>query len=312
MALPATTLEALTHDYIDPILRDQVMLGNVVLYRQLDKAKKYGGGKQIRALLDYGDRKGGAFNALSTTDTNKYEVATAAYFDVAFYEEPIVCDIEDFALNSGKEQIVDIIEAKVTKAPKLMREGMAYDLYNNANYGATGRGILGLPAICSITTTYGDVAVADMSEWVCGADDSTSEPLTLGVIRDQMIAQQVGDGMEGQVTLMTTTRTLFGFVKSQLIPGQIYEDAKMAEVGFKNVYVEGVPMVSDYYCPSGYMYAFNENYVGFYTHTKYNFKRTKWREKVDQIEKMVCNFVWVGQYVCTRRKAQGRHYNLTT
>jgi hypothetical protein len=312
MALDVTTIEALTHDYIDPVLYDQVLLGNVLLYRQMDKSKKYDGGKKIRALLDYGNRKGGAFNALSTTDTNKYEFATAAYFEVGYYEEPVVVDIDDFALNSGKQQIVDTIESRVMKAPKLMREGMAYDLYNNSTYGATGRGILGLPAICSTTSEYGEVDPDDMSEWICGLNDSTSEPLTVGLIRDQMIAQQVGDGMEGQVSLITTTRTLFGFVKSQLIPGQIYEDAKMADVGFKNVYVEGVPVVSDYYCPSGYMYAFNENYIGFYTHTKYNFRRTKWREKVDQIEKMICNFIWVGQYCCTRRKAQGRHYNLTT
>lgn len=312
MALTTDTIEALTHDHIDPVLRDQVMLGNVVLYRQLDKAKTYSGGKKIRALLDYGQRKGGAFNALSTTDTNKYEFATAAFFEVAMYEEPIVVDIEDFALNSGPEQIVDTIESRVSKAPKLMREGMAYDLYNNSTYGATGRGILGLPAICSTTTTYGEIAVADMSEWVAGQNSSTAEPLTLGVIRNQMIACQVGDGMDGQVSLNTTTRTLFGFVKAQLVPGQIYEDAKMADVGFKNVFVEGVPLVSDYYCPTGCLYSFNENYVGFYTHSKYNFKRTKWREKVDQIEKMICNFVWIGQYTCTRRKSQGRHTALTS
>lgn len=311
MALTTTELEALTRDYWDKGSWDQYFLGNILMYRLLKKGNKYTGGKKIRTILDYGEPHGGDFNAQSTFDTNKYEEHTAAFYTPAYYYEPVTYDIDDIVQNTGPEQEVDVVNAKLTKAQKKIRSKMADDLYGSSSYGASGRKILGLPAMCSTTSTYGEIAVADMSEWAAGAVTSTTEPISFGVMRTLRTACTVGDGPEDEATIFVTTRTIMDAVKGMTLPMQRFENVELAQVGFKNIIFEGTPVVADYKCTSGYLYNLNENYLDFKSHVDFFFKRQPWMRPTDK-PLWSCQLFWVGQLVCKRRKAQGSHYNLTT
>ena len=311
MSLSLTEINALTQDYWEPGAHDQYFKGNALMYRVLRKGKKWNGGDYLRVVIEYGQPVGGAFNSQSRFDTTKREELNAARFQPAYYYEPVTFDIDDKVRNAGSAAQVDIVAAKLSNAQKKIRQSMAIDFYNNLTQGATGRGLLGLPAMINTGTgAYGQVSSSDIAEWTAGTVNTTGGPLSYATMRAGRTACQVGDGIEDKPTIMVTTRTLFDVVEGQTQVNQRYEEAELAEVGFQNLIVNGIPVVSDYLCPSGYLYFLNENLIDFKSHKDFFFVREPWMRPVDQYV-FTTQIVWVGQLLCKRRNAHGYYSGLS-
>ena len=150
MALSLDELNATTQDDWEPGAQDVWYKGNVLIGTMLKGAKTWDGGLKIRQVLDYGQPMGSDFNSSSVFNTNKVSTMTAARFDYAMYYEPVVYDIDDKVQNAGKAQEIDIIFTKLDKRQKHLRYNLAYDLYNSATSGSSGRKLLGLPAMMSM------------------------------------------------------------------------------------------------------------------------------------------------------------------
>lgn len=310
MALSLSEINALTNDYWEPGSFDQYFQGNALMYRVLKRGRKWNGGDYLRVVIQYGQPVGGAFNSQSKFDTTKREELNAARFAPAYYYEPVTFDIDDKVRNSGTAAQVDIVAAKLSNAQKKIRQSMAVDFYNNATQGPTGRGLLGLPAMMSTASTaYGQVSNSDITEWTAGVVNTTGGPLSYATIRAGRTSCQVGDGIEDKPTILVTTRTLFDVVEGQTQVNQRYEEAELAEVGFQNLIVNGIPMVSDYLCPSGYLFFINENLVDMKSHKDFFFVREPWMRPVDQYV-YTTQIIWVGQWLCKRRNAHGYYSGL--
>lgn len=310
MALSLDELNATTQDFWEPSAQDVWYKGNVLIGTMLKGAKKWDGGLMIRQVLDYGQPMGSDFSSTSVFNTNKVQTMTAARFDYAMYYEPVVYDIDDMVQNQGKAQEIDIVFSKLDKAQKHIRYNLAYDLYNSATSGGSGRKLLGLPAMISTTSTYGSIAVADLAEWIAGYVSSTAAPVTFSVIDNILTNCLVGDDAGDEPDLLVTTRALFSALRAQTMPHMRLEHGDLADMGFKNIDYIGIPLVRDYMCPAGYLYAVNRNYMGFRVHKDYNFKRTPWEKPIGQ-EKYACYLEVVLQMICKRRDAHGYQSGLT-
>lgn len=313
MSFTLTELEATTEEFWDndPIVQDVFYRGNVFIGTMLKNARTWDGGVYIRQVLDYGQPMGSDFSATSTFNTNKVQTMTAARWTPAYYYEPIVYDIDDMVTNVGAAQQVDIINQKLKKSQLHLRWNLAYDLYNSSTYGLSGRKLLGLPAMISASSTYGQIAVADMPEWQAGSVVSAAAPITFSVLDTLLTNCMVGDDPGDEPDLIVTTRPLFSSLRSQTMPHLRLEHGSLADMGFKNIDYIGNPIVRDWMCPSGYCFTVNSNYMGFRVHTKFNFKRTPWEKPVGQ-EKYACYLEIVLQMICKRRDAQGMQYALTS
>lgn len=305
-------LESTTQEFWDkdPIVQDVFYKGNVFIGTMLKKARTWDGGIYIRQVLDYGQPMGSDFNATSTFNTNKVQTMTAARWTPGYYYEPVVYDMDDMVMNAGAAQMVDVINQKLGKAQKHIRYNLAYDLYNSTSYGASGRKLWGLPGMISTSATYGGIAVADMPEWIAGQVTSTAAQITFTVLDTLLTSCMVGDDPGDEPNLIVTTRTLFSSLRAQTLPHLRLEHGNLADMGFTNIDYIGNPIVRDYMCPSGYCFVVNDNYMGFRTHTKFNFKRTAWEKPVGQ-EKYACYIEMVTQMICKRRDAHGMQYGLT-
>jgi hypothetical protein len=311
MALTLTEIEAITLDCWEKGSLDMYFLGNIMMYRLLKKGKKYPGGKAIRVTIGYGQPLGGAFSSQSTFFTGKVEEFNAAFFTKAMYYEPVTYDIDDETENSGPQAEIKLIAEKLTLAQTKIRYSMAYDFYNSSTYGATGRSILGLPAMIS-TATYGQISPSDILEWqpnTSGGIVTTAEPITGAVMRKMRTACMVGDEAKDEPSIMLTTRILKDQIEDQTQAAKRYENTELAEIGFKNLVIDGIPLVADYQCPSGYLYALNENYCDFMSHSSFFFKRRPWQSPADK-PIYTTQIIWCGQFICKRRNAHGSHSNL--
>ena len=312
MALNLDEIQALTRDYWYPRAYDNYFTSNVLVYRLLREGKKLSGGEKIRVPIYYGGPHGGAFSASSTFDTTRYDDHNAARFTWAKHYEPVTYNINDKIQNAGPQAEVDLVMNKLDMAQKGIRDGMAAGVYGDGTGVAGTDPITGLRAMINSTTStaYGELTEDDISEWSPGAVTTTSESLTLPVMRTLRTACEFGDGPDDTPSLFVTTKTLLDTFRGLLQPQQRFTDDKMAKAGFRNIEFESVPVVGDGKCNSGFMYSLNENYMDFQSHQDFMFHHEPWMRPTNQYM-YTMQILWVGNLVCLRRDAHGYHSNLS-
>lgn len=313
MALTLSEIQSTTNDWWDKGgAYDNYFTGNVLCYRLLKKGSTIDGGEKIRVPIWYGAPKGGFIGYNDTFDTTRYDDINAARFEWAAAYEPITYGLKDKVENSGTAQEVDIVLTKLKMAQKAIKDTLATGIYGDGVSLAGEKRITGLLALCNATTStaYGSIAEDDMSVWAPGTVTTTTEALTLIVMRALRRACDVGGGNEDIPTLYITTDAIKDTYTGLLQPQQRYTDDQLANAGFRNLLFENAPVISDQKCTSGYMYALNENYLDFKTHKDFNFNRPEWMRPTNEY-KFTTQILWVGNLVCTRRKAHGLHTNLS-
>jgi len=158
-------LSALTRDLYVPKLVDNIYDSNIVTHRMLRKSTPFGGGKKVLQPVEYAKPAEKGFMSsdsatLLTTSTDMY--ADAAYDWVQAYATIRITGKEE-ALNSGAEQVIDMIEAKMKSAERALKDLFGSQLYSD-NDGSTVSGsvastdgFLGLQHIISEDTTVGGI-----------------------------------------------------------------------------------------------------------------------------------------------------------
>lgn len=168
-------LSALTRDLYVPKLVDNIYDSNIVTHRMLRKSAPFSGGKKVLQPVEYAKPAQKGFysgaGSLTTGDTNTY--ADAAYDWVQAYATVRITGKEE-ALNSGAEQVVDMIEAKMKSAEKALKDLFGAQLYSdNDGSAVTGSnastdGFIGLQHIISEDTTVGGIDSATETWWDAG------------------------------------------------------------------------------------------------------------------------------------------------
>lgn len=299
MAL-TSEISSLTQRYLVPKLVDNIFASNILFNR----AKKRGwyetldGGTQISQPLLYATtgnamRYSGS-ETLSTVDTQQI---TDASFDWKEYAVSIPVTRLDELKNSGKNAIISQIKAKVQAAEKSLKDLLGTDLFGD---GTTAKAILGLRLIAAATGTYGGLAKGSYSWWQ-GKVDSTTTALTIaslqGLIGDCTIDTD-------KPTVIATTQDLFDDLYAALQPQQRFADEDTLKAGFSNLLINGIPVIVDSHCPSGYLFALNENNLHLYAHSDENFRFAPFRQPTNQNVK-VAQIFWTGALTCDNCRLQG-------
>lgn len=312
MALTLDEIQSITQDFWYPNAKDNYYKANVLMQRLLKNGRTVSGGEKIRQPLWHGNPVGGAFGENSTFDTTRRDQINAARFDWAYYYEPVTYGMKDKVQNSGPEAEVNGVMTKLNMAQNAIRDKMGDDLYLSLAQGAT-KPITGLQAMINSTssTAYGGIAEDDLSEWAPAAVTTTSEALTLPVMRTMKRAAKVGNSGEEKPTIYITTDQGRDTYEALLQPQQRFSDPKLAAAGFDNLTFDGgKPVVGDTKCPDGFMFGLNENYLEFVSHKDFKFHAEPWMRPTNQYL-FTMQLIWVGNLICSRRGAHVSHSNLT-
>lgn len=312
MALTRDEIQSTTQDFWIKKAHDNYFTGNILTYRLLKSGNKVSGGEKIRIPIWYGGPRGGVMGYNSTFDTTRYEAITSARFDWGIYYEPVTYGLKDKIENAGVAQEIDIVMTKMDFAQQSLKESMTTDLYGDGIAVGDTKPITGLFALLNATTStaYGDIKQDDLSVWAPGATTTTTENLTLSVMRTLRRACKVGDSPENVPSLYITTDAIKDTYEGLLQPQVRFTDAKLANAGFDNLLFGNKPIVADMKCPAGYMFALNENYLDMKSHQHFFFHHEPWKQPTNQYL-FTMQIMWAGNLVCTRRKAQGFHSNLS-
>lgn len=324
MALPFEELESITDDYFvaeggkaTDIYFNTSFLLNYLLKQQKGLWERPDGGRLIRAVLEYDGQESGFYARGDTISSDDRESVNAAYFEWKHaYGNATVYRI-DTLKNSGEYAEVQLVVQRVGGGQKSLTKTLADSTYDDA--GGAAERLTGLRACCNETTTtaYGAIKEADLvsadgtTPWE-GKTNSTTEAISLGVIRTLATDAKVRDGKGGKPDLVVMTEALWNVLADILqVQQRFTEGVETAKAGFTGLYFEGKDIFPDDYCPSGYAFAINSNHYGFAVHRDGYYMRSKWKVIPDSPEDKTMKIYFDGNFICNNRKAHKAHSNLS-
>ena len=313
-------LAIITEDYIASNKPEDVIFDDNVLLYMLMSGSKFqdtliqpgetvDGGKKIKTFLEYAKSHVGSYGNTTKIPQSKKDILNAALFRWAGYYAANTIDLEEQIQNNGKAALVDLVHAKLGNIHKTIRDQMGTDVYASA---ADSSAFLGLGNLfnTSTSTAYGDVTEADMAEWKANVI-TDAEAISFKVMQTIRRTAKVGQSKDAKPNIYITTDALKDGFERTLHTQARYSNTNLVNAGFDNVLFGSVPVVADDKQSSGILDALNLRFLKVKTHTKWKFTTPIWEYSKDQPDTLTANTRWIGQLVCTNRKAHCRHTNLT-
>jgi len=317
-------MDAVTNDYFmiengkaADLYYQTSFLINYYLKQRKGIFKRPGGGRDIRIPFRYDGNESGFYRRGGTLSSTKRDAITAVFFRwIHAYGNGTIYRVDELE-NSGPEAMISLVKEEAYGAQESITKTLAESLYDLPS-GNTER-LTGLRALCNENADldYGnisenDVEAQDGTKPWAGYVNSTSEIITLDIVRNLKTAADYGTGKKEEPDLVVTTKILFNKIQSILQLQQRFteKDSEPVKAGFVGVRFEGSDIFPDRFCPDGWMFGLNSNHFGFAVHQKGMFVRTPWEIIQGSAQDKTFKILFDGNAVCNNRRAQAAHSNL--
>ncbi len=285
---PATWNDILSttfHNYRDQ-LTDNVFNARPLLnfYMSNGRVRNVSGGISIVEPLMYaqGDFKSYAeWDQIEVTPRN---TATAAQYNWKQLVATIAISGLEEAQNNGREQIVNLLEAKIQQAEDTLKTSLNQQLFGTY----TGQGANDFTPLTTIVgNADGDLVGGINTSAGQNTDWWKSQVQAVGAVDAAGLESAMrsnynaaSDAGNDRVDALFTDATVFEFYESTLTPQVRYTDVEKANLGFQNLMFKGVPMFWDFDAPAGTMFGLNSKYVGLCIHSDRNFKQSPFTDNL--------------------------------
>lgn len=137
MAIPATAWSEITTTTLfnrTRTLADSVTKNNALLARlsEKGKVKPVDGGQAIQQAIEYSEN--GTYKRYSGYDVlniSPQDVFTSAQFNFAQAAVAVSISGLEMLQNSGKEQVIDLLDSRIGNAERTMKNNISNDCYSN-------------------------------------------------------------------------------------------------------------------------------------------------------------------------------------
>ena len=266
------------------IIADNVTKNNALLRRlqQRGNSKPFSGGNVIMQELSFAQNaNAGWYSGYETLPVGAQDVISAAQFDIKQAACPVTISGLEMLQNSGKEQIIDLLEGRMTVAEDTMANLVAAGLYaDGTGYG--GKELTGLLAAVPAnpaTGTYGGIDRAVWTFWASqlykgtttgGAAISASNIQTY---MNRMWAKQVRG--QNRPDLIVMDNLMWAFYMQSLQAIQRFNSPDTGSLGFPSIKFMDADVVLDGglggNMPATVAYFLNTKYIFFRPHRDRNF-----------------------------------------
>ena len=244
------------------------------------RVKKVNGGISIVEPIIYVEGDSDSYAEWDTVTVNPVNTATAAQFDwKQLYATIAISGLEE-AQNNGKEQIVNLLEAKIMQAEDTLKTNLNGMLFGTRSGTTAANDFTSLIDLVDDTATVGGIAPAGETWWksvvtAVGAVDAAGLEAAM-----RTAYNSASDSGNDRVDSLFTDDTTFGFYESTLTPQVRYTDTAKANLGFQNLMFKNVPLFWDFQCPAGVMLGLNSKYVGLTIHSDRDFKQSPFTDNL--------------------------------
>lgn len=293
----ATTIQNRSGELADNVTNNNVLLKKL---KARGNVKPFSGGNVILQELMYVDAS--TINANSYSGYEVINIApnspiSAAQFPITQYAASVTMSGLEMLQNSSKEQIIDLMEGRISVAEAELMNRIDYDCYQDGT-GNGGKNLTGLAAAVPddpTTGTYGGISRVSYTFWrpqkFSGVTDGGSA-VSAANIQSYMttLGLRLVRG-QNMPDLWIADNTYYGFyVNSMQAIQRVTSDGGNKDVGagFAGLKFYGGGMAADVYCGGGisgpvsstqstsgatsaHMWALNTKYIFFRPHSDRNF-----------------------------------------
>ena len=146
-------------------LADNVTRNNAVLTRlnTRGKVKPFGGGRTIVQEIEYANnttyKRYSGYEVLNIAPS---DIITAAEFPIRQAAVAVSMSGLEMLQNSGREQVIDLLESRISNAERTFKNGLGYDIYSDGSQTAQ---IGGLQFLVATSPGSGTVGGIDRGTW---------------------------------------------------------------------------------------------------------------------------------------------------
>lgn len=275
------------------------------------RVRPFSGGRTIVEELEYADNSTyKRYSGYEVLDISPQDVFTAAEFDIKQIAVAVSISGLEQLQNSGPEQVIDLLEKRITNAEKSMKNGMAADMYST---GSASNQIGGLQLLVSTTPTTGTVGGINASAWSFWRNNiedygaSVMSATTIQAHLNAMYLDLVRNTDKPDLILSDSTMYSAYLASMQTI--QRVTSDKMASAGFTSLKFMEADFVLDGgqggNCPAGYVYFLNTDYIHYRPHRDRNMVPIgpdRFSTNQDATVKLIG---WAGNMTVSNRQLQG-------
>jgi hypothetical protein len=306
----ATTIESRTKALADNVTDNNALLKAMQVGGRI---KTVSGGSKILQELSFAENtNAGWYSGYDILPVGISDVISAAEYDFKQCAVPVVISGLEMLQNSGKEQMIDLMEGRLEVAEATMKNLISSGLYSDGT-GANGKEITGLDAAVPLDPTvgvYGGIDRATWTFWQNGVSDQT------GVTKDTI--QGFMNGLWAQLirgndrpNLILMDNTVWEIYVASLQAQQRFTDASIGNLGFPTLKFMGTDVVLDGgidgKCPAGTAFFLNTNYLHYRPHRDRNMRAlSPNRRYATNQDAEVQIIAWAGNLTCSGAQFQGR------
>ncbi len=278
----ATTLPGYEQEFKDQVFSKRVLLD---FYKNNGGVVTKGGGTTFRMPLMTGKANAEWFAGADSLNVNTVDTLDAAEYTWRNLNTAIIFTLDDELANSGKEQVIDLIEAKVRQAELTIADQLNSSLFAGTGNEARPR-IVGLSTAVG-TGTFGGIAGGTYTDWQSYVN-ALNGALTIASMKTAR--NTVNNGAGGAPCgLIVGTQTLFEKYEALLTPTYYMNPAtyskeakRIGDVGFPTLEFAGIPFVFDDACTSTYLYFLNAVNSKVLVHKDAYMDKTERMKPIDQ------------------------------
>lgn len=306
-----TTLENRTGKLADNMTKNNALLARL---SERGNIRPLDGGSSIVEEIEYGESDSYWYTGYDTLTFNGPQLFTAATYDWKLLAAPVGASGEEILKNSGRERVIDLVEAKLKNAVKTLKNQMSVALYSDGT-GSSGKQLTGLKVLVADDPTTGTVgginrATSGNEFWRNQAKVNTTA-LTTSTIKGEMQAMYLkcSRGTD-RPDLIVADDSMFTLYENSLVEQMRFTNNKLADAGFMNLKYKGADVIYDGgiggACPQGHMYFLNTNYLRLRPHKDRQFKMIDDRERVAINQDAVYHLIgWAGNMTMSNAELQG-------
>jgi hypothetical protein len=284
--------------------------------KQRGNTKTFSGGNVILQELSFAENgNAGYYSGYETLPVAASDVISAAQFDIKQAACPVTISGLEQLQNAGKEQIIDLLESRMSVAESTMANLIASGVYSDGT-GSSGKQITGLKAAVPIvnTNTYGGI---DRGTWNFWKNQTLDASTFLGAATSAANIQSVMNAMWASLIrgmdrpdLIVMDNAYWGYFTASLQNIQRFTSNTDAKLGFVSMKYMDADVVLDGgiggYMDSKTMYFLNTKYLHYRPHAQRNMVPLSpgQRYSVNQ-DAAVQILAWAGNLTCSGGKFQG-------
>lgn len=311
----ATTIQNRSKTIADNVTKNNALLARL---NQRGNIRTVSGGSSILEELSFAENgNAGFYSGYDLLPVSAQDVVSAAEFSLKQIACPVVISGLEQLQNSGKEALIDLMEARLNVAESTMVNKLAQSVYSDGT-GSGGKELVGLNAAVVVTPTTGTYGGIDRATWTFwrnqsfrGVTDGGAAVTSANIqsYMNQLWSRTIrGNDRPDLIVLDNAYWALF---MASLQPLQRFTDPSSANLGFPSIKFMDADVVLDGgiggYCPASTGFFLNTKYFRMRPHKDRNMVplSPNKRYAINQ-DAEVQILAWAGALTCDGAQFQGR------